>query len=70
MKNFAISFSCVLILILISNNSFSQNQTFSDGLSIVYKFDFADTLSRSRPLGEKYNHVTSYNGKYILYANY
>ena len=64
-------FLCVLLFaILMCGKTFSQNQTFSDGLSIVYKFDFADTLSSSRPLGEKYNHVTSYNGKYILYANY
>jgi hypothetical protein len=71
MKNFRILFLYVLLfLIFVSSKTFSQTQTFPDGLSIVCKYDFADTLSSSRPLGRKYNHVTSHNGKYILYANY
>ena len=64
-------FLCVLLLVFsISGKTFSQNQTFPDGLSIVCKYDFADTLRKSRPLGGKYNHVTSHNGKFILYGNY
>ena len=49
---------------------FTQYQTFPDGLSIVCTYDFADTFSRSKRLGKKYNHVTSHNEKFILYANY
>jgi hypothetical protein len=58
------------VLLFTGSKTFSQNQTFHDGLSIVYKYDFADTLSKSRPLGGKYNHVTSHNGKFVLYGNY
>ncbi len=72
-RKYAILFSCVLLFTISVNKAFAQftqNQTFPDGLSIVCKYDFVDTSSWSRPLGKKYNHVTSHNGKYILYANY
>ncbi len=63
-------FSCIFAFTISINHAFTQSQTFPDGLSIVCKADFVDTFSRSKPLGKKYNHVTSHNGKYILYANY
>ena len=62
-------FLCVLFLI-ISSKTFSQTETFPDGLSIVYKADRIDTLYSNPRNTKKYNRIIPYNGKSIGYVNY
>jgi len=62
-------FFALLIIVIISNNVFSQNRPFSDSLIIVVKADFAEDL-RSRPTSEKYNHISFDGKKYSCYVNY
>jgi len=70
MKSNKMFLSVLLLMTSIVSKTFSQNQTFPDGLSIVIKADRIDTLNSSSKLGTKYNHVSSYNGKFLTYVNY
>ena len=77
MKNIKFSLVFVLLFAMSISKAFSQvvsAQTSPDGLSIVHKADFADTIKsntiRVKLNNSKYNHVSSDNGKYVCYVNY
>ena len=77
MKNIKFSLAFVLLFAMSISKAFSQvvsAQTFPDGLSIVHKADFADTIKsntiRVKLNNSKYNHVSSDNGRYVCYVNY